>query len=121
MIAFNDPSYGEMVLHPPPVSYATALIVLFLPIKPVMKYVCKSFSYMMYWIENIIVVFMFMFIEMLLLPISYIKIWYNLIRMSQGFCRTLGYCILWVFIGIPVMIFLFIRDIGYLLYIFSFH
>ena len=121
MIAFSDPNYGEMVLHPPPLSYASAFIILFLPIPPVMKYICKGFSYLMYWFENFVFIFLFILVELLLLPVAYLRIWYNIIRMSMGCCMTLLNCLLWAVIGIPVILFLYSRDICYFICMLTYH
>ena len=85
MISFNDRSYGELVLHAPPLSYMTIILFPFLFSEKAMMKISKWFSYLMFWIENVVLLMMFLSIEIafLMLP-AYIKIWYNIIKISNG-------------------------------------
>ena len=85
MIAFNDRSYGELVLHAPPLSYMTIILFPLLFSEKAMMKISKWFSYLMFWVENTVLLMMFLFIEVafLMLP-AYIKIWYNIIKISNG-------------------------------------
>lgn len=114
MIAFEDESYGEIVLHPPPVSYMSTVMVLFIWNSTVMKYVTKMFSYLMHWIENLFFIFGFIMFEGALAPLAYIKIWINIIANSMSLLKTIMNCIAWAIMGLPMMIFLILRDSFYL-------
>jgi hypothetical protein len=39
MIAFDEKSYGEIVLHPPPLSYMSAIMIPFVISSWLMKYI----------------------------------------------------------------------------------
>jgi hypothetical protein len=121
MIAFEDKSYGEMVLHPPPLSYLSAALIPFTFSSFLMLYITKAFSYLMHWIENLFFIFGFLFLELALAPLAYIKVWLNIILNSLGFLKTVVNCIVWAIVGIPMMIFLLLRDIGYLMIILCHH
>ena len=121
MIAFSDRSYGEIVLHPPPLSYLSALMMPFLVSRVAMLYISKGFSYVMFWLENIFFVLAFLGFEAAIFPIAYIKVWINIIRNSMGILNTILNCIVWLLIGIPMMLFLLFRDMRYLMKILSFH
>ena len=119
--AFSDRAYGEMVLHPPPLSYLSALMVPFTVNSVAMKYMSMSFSYLMYWLENLVFIGAFLLFELLLLPIAYIKVWMNLIKNSMGVLNLITNCLVWLLIGIPTIVFLFLRDGFYLLKILCHH
>ena len=110
MIAFNDNSYGEIVLHPPPLSYISILMVPFLVCKPFMKYVSKSFSYIMFWLDNFVFIFAFLGYEVIISPFAYFKVWYNIIKNSVGLVKKIGNCIAWALIGVVMMVFIMISD-----------
>lgn len=121
MIAFSERSYGEIILHPPPLSYLSAAMVPFLFSRTGMAYISKSFSYFMFWLENIVFVIAFFLFELLIMPIAYIKVWINIVRNSMGILNTILNCVIWALIGIFMMFFLLFRDVSYLVKILSYH
>ena len=121
MKAFDDRSYGEIVLHPPPLSYLSAMMIPFLVSSVAMKYISKSFSYLMYWLENLFFIAGFSAYEILIAPIAYFKVWFNIIKNSMGVLNLIINCIVWLLIGIPTIVFLVLRDIFYLIKILCYH
>jgi hypothetical protein len=121
MIAFSDRSYGEIVLHPPPLSYLSALMIPFLVSSKAMAFLSKGFSYFMFWLENVFFIGGFIGFEVAIMPVAYVKVWINIIRNSMGVLNTILNCIVWLLIGLFMMIFLLIRDVGYLIKILSYH
>lgn len=121
MIAFEDKSYGEMVLHPPPLSYLSSGLLLFVWSSTAMKYITKGFSYLMHWLENLVFIGGFIFFEMALVPLAYVKIWLNIIANSMSLLKTIVNCIMWAIMGMPIMAFLLLRDAAYLVVILSKH
>jgi hypothetical protein len=121
MIAFEEKSYGEIVLHPPPLSYLSMMMVPFLLSSWVMQYVSKGFSYLMHWLENIFFLLGFLLFEVLLAPLAYAKVWVNILVNSLGALRTICNGLLWAVLGIPMTLFLVIRDLTYLMMILCKH
>jgi hypothetical protein len=121
MIAFEEKSYGEIVLHPPPLSYLSAMMIPFLVSSWLMQYLSKGFSYLMHWLENIFFLLGFLFFEIILAPIAYMKVWVNILVNSLGALRTIANSLLWAVIGIPMTFFLVIRDLVYLMMILCKH
>ena len=121
MTAFSEDAYGEIVLHPPPLSYLSAMMIPFLVSRKAMFYISKAFSYLMFWIENIVFVGAFLAFEAIIFPIAYAKVWINLIRNSMGVLNTIVNCIIWLLIGFFVMFYLLLRDVAYLMKILSHH
>lgn len=121
MIAFEDEAYGEMVLHPPPVSYISAMLIPFVFSRVVMRFISKGFSYFMHWIENTVFICGFLLFEVVLAPLTYVKVWINLIASSVGLLKTVVNCLVWVILGVPMIIFIILRDAAYLIKILSYH
>jgi hypothetical protein len=121
MITFSDPAYGEIVLHAPPLSYLSILMFPFLICRAAMVYISKFFSYLMFWVENIFFIFAFFALEIVLLPLAYIKIWFNIIRNSMGVLRTILNALIWAIIGVIMMIFMLFSDMFNLIKILCYH
>jgi len=121
MIAFEEKAYGEIVLHPPPLSYISMIMMPFIMSSFLMTYVTKFFSYMMHWLENVFFIFGFLFLEMALLPLAFVKVLMNLLTNSLSVLKALVNCLVWMIIGIPVILYLVLRDSRYLIKILSYH
>jgi hypothetical protein len=121
MTAFAERSFGEIILHPPPLSYLSALMVPFLVCPPAMVYIGKGFSYFMFWFENLIFIMVYLMFTTVLAPIAYIKIWINVIRNSVGVLSTILNIVLWAISGPFLTLFLIFRDVYYLIKILSYH
>ena len=121
MIAFEEKAYGEIVLHPPPLSYLSMIMMPFIFSSFLMRYVTKGFSYMMHWLENMFFLFGFLFLEFALLPLAYLKVLMNLLTNSLSVLKALINCLVWVIIGIPVMLLLVFIDFSNLLKILCYH
>ena len=119
--AFGDRAYGEIVLHPPPLSFLSAMMIPFLVSSTAMKYISKGFSYLMYWLENSVFILGFLLFEMGISPFAYLKVWFNLIKNSMGILNLITNCLVWLLIGIPTLIFLIFRDVYYLIKILCYH
>jgi hypothetical protein len=121
MTAFAERSFGEIILHPPPLSYLSALMVPFLVCPPVMAYIGRGFSYFMFWLENVIFIVVYLAMTAALGPIAYIKIWINVIRNSVGVLSTILNIVLWAISGPFLTLYLIFRDVYYLIKILSYH
>ena len=121
MIAFENSTYGGLVLHPPPICYLSSLMIIFVFFKPAMKKISNWFSYMMFWLENMIFILFFALFEFLLVPVVYVKTFLNIMFCSYGLFTTIFKCIVWIFSGLFFDIFLALRDIYFLILILSMH
>jgi hypothetical protein len=84
IIAFEDKSYGEIIVHPPPISYLSTLMLPFVLSKCAMVHISKFFSYMMHWLENLVFILGFYWFEFFIAPLAYVKIWINLCFGTRG-------------------------------------
>ena len=82
--------------------------------------ISKFFSYVMYWIENIVLLFCFLIFELFLLPLAYIQIWFNILKCSFSL-RTVINFLLFLSTGPFLMLFIVFRDFYYLFRICSCH
>jgi len=121
MTAFAEESYGEIVLHPPPLSYLSILMAPFLVSRKAVRYVGRAFSYLMFWIENILFIGAFMAFELAISPVAYVKVWINLVRNSMGVLNTIVNCIIWLLIGIFFVLYILLKDVAFLMRILSHH
>lgn len=86
-----------------------------------MEYITMSFSYLMHWMENVFFLGGFMMFEAALAPLAYIKIWINIIANSMSLLKTIVNCIAWAAMGLPMIIFMILRDSAFLIKILSNH
>lgn len=121
MIAFNNESYGELVLHPPPVSYLCIVMLPFLFSKNMMVKVSSYFSYGMFWLENTLLISAFFMLEVVICPLVYIKVWINILRNSIGAVKTLINSAVWTLIGVPMTLYLIFRDCSFMVHILQCH
>jgi hypothetical protein len=121
MIAFNDKSYGEIVLHPPPLSYLSILMLPFLFSRSAMVHIAKFFSYLMFWIENIFFIIAFFFFELVMGPFVCFIITINILKNSMGVLKTIANLIVWGIVCMPMMMILVVKDCSYLIKILCYH
>lgn len=93
----------------------------FMLIKPLVQPVNNFFSYLIFWLENLVVLSLFTFYSLLILPIVYGKIFFNLMFSSQGLFTVIFYCIVWLFTGWIFSMGLLARDLWYLIRILAMH
>ena len=110
MLAFKNRVYGELILHPPPLTYMSIGFIM-----PVfcssngMEKMSKLFSYFMYWLENVVFSTFFLIFELFIAIPSYFKIFHNIFVNCRG-ARLAGFLALWLFIGPAVSIFMAFED-----------
>jgi hypothetical protein len=109
--AFSDRTYGEMVLHPPPLSYANLILIPYLVNRKAMAKISTIFSYVLYWLENTFFIFGFFMFEFAVCPLAYLKVWVNIFRNSANFLNLFFYCILWLIFGLPITVYLVLNDV----------
>jgi hypothetical protein len=75
LVAFENKGYGELAIHTAPINSLTVVVQLaaFMTPPRFMPYVCKYFSLMMYWLENVAFILMFVVVELLLVIPVYVK------------------------------------------------
>ena len=97
MNAFEEGCLGELVLHPPPLSAFSLLLIPSVVNKKVTYIVSTVFSYSMHWGENIIFLLFFLIYECIILLITYAKVYLNIIRASEGLYTKIYFVGVWMF------------------------
>lgn len=124
MIAFDEKDYGELVVHSPPLNVFCILMVPFTVFPIWMEWISRSFSYLIYWVENIIFLVFFFSLEVCLIPFVYLRLALTFLNSGeQGvewreYFRNLGY---FIFIGWLSILYIFCKDLFNMLYILSMH
>lgn len=122
LAAFTDEEYSEIALHPPPVSLLSALLVVLLVLfRPWAKHINKYFSYLIFWLENLILGLIFFIYEILISPIVYGRILLNLVACNQGLFTVISYVLTWIFFGAILTFIIVLKDIRNLFKILKMH
>jgi len=127
MIAFEEEHYGEMVVHAPPLNTLSLLMVpfCFIPNQKLrenaMFYVSKGFSYMMFWMENIIFVIFFVAFEICLMPLVWFICFCNIIYSTPGMFTTFYNLAKWIVLGTLYLTYILLKDVLNLLKILAMH
>lgn len=103
MRAFDEGEIGEMILHPPPMSVFSAMLLPFSIHPKLFKRASKVFSYLMYWCENIVLMNAFLLYELLILFITYFKVYLNILRASEGLFTKIFYVGVWMVLGLGIL------------------
>lgn len=123
MIALENPAYGELLLHPPPLCVLTIPFFLCCCTLPQssLEVISKYYSYFMFWFENIFFIIAFIVQVTLLVPLVYIKNLFTIVWASSGLFTTLFYAVGWLFVGLFITLFLAVRDVYYYMKILAMH
>ena len=81
-----------------------------------MKAMGDCFAKLMFWIENFFYIIAFLVYEILLVPLIYLRVLYNIVRLS-GILMLLPLVIIWLVSGLFVLIFGVVKDTIYFLII----
>jgi len=71
----------------------------------------STFSYFIFWIENIILIAAFFIRVLVLSPFAYLKNFYVILKVGISSDRKIGYFILWLISGIPVVLYIVFKDV----------
>lgn len=82
MIAFTDDAYGGLVLYPPPISYITIIMIPFTMCRGTMVGMQNCIALVRYWVENFVLLLLFIGLEIAVFPIAFIKVFVNIIKNS---------------------------------------
>ena len=111
MTAYSEVEFRELVLHPPPMScFSVLLIPFFLWKSALLEKMSKMFSYTMFWAENIVFLSSFLFYEFAILLLTYGKVYLNIFRASEGLFTKIFFVGVWVFFGISILFCFIVYD-----------
>ena len=105
LIAFDNPSYGELVVHPPPVCLLCLILLPYAGAPIPLRQVSKCFSKLISRMENVLILIILIPFELGILAILYFKIiFYTVILTTHHRTLTL---LIWIFCG-PFLLFFYI-------------
>ncbi|CAI2360713.1 unnamed protein product [Moneuplotes crassus] len=90
--------YKELIIHPCPLNVLSLPLMFFIFKKEKMPKLSLIYSYCIYWVENIIMLLMFLIKEVCLIPSIYIKTFLGLTQ-ADKLHTWLKYSFIWLFIG----------------------
>jgi hypothetical protein len=120
MIAFNEKSYGELVIHPPPISFALLPLLPFIFSRQLMAKATACFSLIVYWVENIFIIMAFLGFELAVMPFAYLKTWINLFRNSPHIGIFFLNMLLFGICGPFIMMWYILKDCKYFITLLSY-
>lgn len=108
--AFRERGYGELVLHPPPLTYFALLYLIpvvfcSVPVEKMSMYLSMT----MYHAENVLFVLFFLIGEILLIVPVYIKVFWN-IQVATSGCTCFLYILAWTVLGLPLCLLMCLKD-----------
>jgi len=108
-----------MVLHPPPLSYACIVFLPFINNRNRITKVSRTFSIVMFWIENLVLFILFFLYEMILIPFAFLKTLFNILfSVDSGILRKIGLLFFWIVAGLVIsgtMIYRDFKDLAFIL------
>jgi hypothetical protein len=119
MIAFQDKSYGELVLHAPPINLICILMLPFTLIPSRMDEAAEKFSLTIYWVENIMGMLGFLVFEICLLPLVYVMTYFNIAYSCNSPLQLLKHLSTWTLLGFFFLIHILANDVHTLFIILS--
>jgi len=104
------------------VSLLAALLGLAVTLfRPWARTLNRYFSFLVYWMENLFILSMFLAYELLVAPAAFVKIEFNLVTSNQGLFTMIFYSTVWLFFGPFLTLSIVLKDFGHLAYILSMH
>ena len=98
-IPMQDQSgYTELVVHPPPINYISAILLITTFDKGLVKRASELISKLIFWLENLYYILVMLFRELILAPFIYIKITANIIK-GASFFNAIYLISVWFFGG----------------------
>ena len=108
----NEDRYYELVLHPAPLNFFTFFIYPFIFKASWMQQASKVYSKFNYWFENFFLILVFVLVELLLCPLVFFKVIFNIFKMSM--MKQLAPLLLfWIVVGPVYLVFAVLKDCFY--------
>ena len=119
VIGFKDKSYGQLVLHPPPINVFCIFLLPFTVSKERMLVITEYFSYAIFWVENLIGIVGFIAFEFCLIPFVFVLSYVNIVLGCNSILQCLKFLLYWTVLGIPFSLRMLIKDVYTLIIILS--
>lgn len=104
---------AELVIQPAPLSIFTLILLPFASVPNSFYEKAELFSKLMFWLDNLIIVIIFIVYSILLIPLIFFKMLYNLFR-SMKLYIFLPFALFWIIFGFLFLPLYVCRDVYYL-------
>ena len=108
----NEWGYAELVIHPPPLNFLTLFLIPFMFRGQWMKTGSKIVSKLTFWFENIFYIMLFIIYEIVMCPVIFCKVIFNICRMCE-FRNIIQLLLFWMLFGFVYLIFAVFKDCFY--------
>ena len=109
-IAMQDEwGYAELVIHPPPINVLTFFLLPMVIRKSLMRNAAEVFSKFIFWLENIIYIFLFLSYELMLVPFIFLRVIFNIVKLAS-FLNMILLTFLWIIIGLFYLLYGVFKD-----------
>ena len=99
----NEHGYDELVLTPAPLNAFTMIMIPLALSKTLTSHMANCYTQLVYWTENIFYILFFFFYEIILIPVIFVKVLYNIMRLA-GIFSMIPLIIIWLFISPIVLV-----------------
>ena len=110
LTAFSD-HYGEMIRHPPPTTLFSLLLYPYLCTPLTFHKVSLCYAQWVFWVENIVMVLLFFFLELLMLLPAYFRMFLLIMRSENSFAIGCVRVLTWLVLGIYILFFFVLKDV----------
>lgn len=105
--------FAELVIHPAPLSIFTLILLPFAAVPNSFYEKAELFSKLMFWLDNLVIVLIFIIYSILLIPLIFLRMLYNLFR-SMKIYLFVPFAIFWIIFGLLFLPLYVCRDVTYL-------
>ena len=100
------------VNHCPPYNVLTLILIVFMPFKNIRTKLSAFIENFIFWIDNCIMTFCLIVVEILLVPICYLKITLQLFsKLNSKRCWLFACVLFWLFLGLLCLLFFIALDV----------
>ena len=101
--------YQELLIHPFPLNILWIPVLFFIFNKQLMIKVSYFYSKLIFWVENVIIIFIFLLYELILVVVIYLKTFAKISK-ANNILEFIKLFIAWALIGIPVLVYTSFAD-----------
>jgi len=106
----DDSGYDKLILFPPPINFLLIPLMVVSPWRSLTKCVSTYITYFFFWLENLLLVLLFIIYMIAHDPLIMVKTFYQISTKIDGFFRKLYYLIGWTLTGFIYLLYVNITD-----------
>ena len=99
----NQHGYDELIITPAPLNAFTLIMIPMAVSKKLTEHMARCYCHLVYWSENIVYIVLFFIYELLLVPVIFVRVLYNIMRLA-GIFSMIPLIVIWLFISPVVLV-----------------